>query len=375
MLEQKEVKRLRKLTEGLIKGNGSYDTQQFDFDNEIDLRISYGENVGLLKEKINERFPKISVDVGTLKKKYDVQEEKEEFAINQKLKEYEVEAEKEFEKTLDKIEQDKTTNLIEDVFYIPKQFAKMVALGNARGFLLYGNAGLGKTYSIIKAFREVNKKFVMLSGHITSMELYHFLFEHRKENILLDDVNILDNEQNLNMLKACLNDNSKIVQYHTSSKRLRVPNKFLFEGTIITILNHIPKNNESLKAVESRILNYNLIMDYKTKIKILYELSKQNYKNLQKEERSEIAKWIKQNTSPATENLNLRLLFTCYEIFRFDKDNWKKLASKLIVNDEDLQLIVKGLTEKEWCEISGRHRSTYYRLRDKLNLPKWKRKS
>jgi hypothetical protein len=331
----------------------------FDITAEIDNKLTFEENKEIIRDKLKKFLPEIAKTKIMNKEEFNLQQQKN-------LNEFELQAEKEFNRVLDKISNDKTTETIEDIYFIPKQFVKMVAKRNSKGLLLYGEAGLGKTYSVIKAFQEVNIPFVMLSGHITSLELYHFLFEHRTENIVLDDVNILENEQNLNMLKASLSDNSRVVQYHTSSSRLRVPNKFVFDGGIILLLNSIPRKSESLKAVESRILTYELKMDYNTKIKIIYELSKTNYKDLNENERANIVKWIKENTNSATENLNLRLLFLCYEFYRFDKDNWIKLANKIIKNNSDVYLIVQGLKEKEWCEQTGRHRATYYRLKQKI---------
>lgn len=292
----------------------------------------------------------------------------EQIKNQEQMDKFEEQAEKEFNKVLKRIGNNPTTEVIEDIYYIPKQFTKMVARGNARGFLLWGEAGLGKTYSVVKAFSEIKENFVMLSGHITSLELYHYLFEHRTENIVLDDVNVLEDVKNLNMLKACLSDNSRVVQYHTSSTRLKVPNKFLFEGTIILLLNKIPRITENLKAVESRILSHELKLDYKTKIKIILELSKTPYKRLSEEKRSKIANWIRDNTNQATENLNLRLLFCCYEMFLFDNENWIKLASKIIRNNENMLLIVEGLSKEEWCEETGLSRRSYYRLKQSAGL-------
>jgi len=61
---------------------------------------------------------------------------------------FEEKADQEFKKILSKIEQDKTTDLIEETYFIPKQYVKMVAKGNSRGFLFYGECGLGKTYAV-----------------------------------------------------------------------------------------------------------------------------------------------------------------------------------------------------------------------------------
>ena len=122
----------------------------------------------------------------------------------QQLEKIEKEADKEFEKTLKEIKDSPTTDKLEEIFNTIKNFTKMVVKGHKKGFLLYGNAGIGKTYNIIKAIKEENQKLNIFSGHITSLELYHYLYEHRKENVILDDINILENEQNLNLLKAVL---------------------------------------------------------------------------------------------------------------------------------------------------------------------------
>jgi len=219
---------------------------------------------------------------------------------------------------------------------------------------------------LLRALQESKVKFVMLSGHITALEFYHFLFANRKGIIVLDDVNILESEQNLNMLKACLSDNSRVVQYQTSSSKLKVPNKFVFEGKVIMILNKIPSKNESLKAVQSRVLTYKLKMGYETKMSILEELSKQDYEGITTEDKQVILKWIKDNTNPATENLNLRLLFTIYEMYKFDKDNWTKLADKIIEINQDLELILQGMTEWDFCYQTGKSRRTYFDYKKKL---------
>jgi len=286
----------------------------------------------------------------------------------QLLKQIEAQAEKEFENVLSKISSDETTPLLDDIYFIPSKFIKMVANGNAKGLILISNAGYGKTHLIFKTFGECNKKFKILSGHITSLELYHFLFENREKIIVLDDVNVLSNEINLNMLKACLSDVSRVVQYHTSSPRLKVPNKFVFNGRIIMLLNDIPKKAESLKAVESRILKYELKLDYKTKIAVIFELIKQDYKELTLEERQNIGNWIKTNTNEAVEDLNLRLLFKCYEFYRFDKENWTKLALKMIKINKEKELILQGLSEWKWMQETRKSRASYYNYKRSLNV-------
>jgi predicted ATPase len=77
--------------------------------------------------------------------------------MTNEFKQIEIEADAEFNRILNKIGEQEATPTIDNIYFIPKQYTKMVANGFSRGFLLYGNAGLGKTNSVIKAFKEVDK--------------------------------------------------------------------------------------------------------------------------------------------------------------------------------------------------------------------------
>jgi len=369
-LNIKEEREKKKLYE-YFKKKYPNDYDLIDINSLYDKNLNLNENKEIIKEEFSKLINEYNQEVVQELKRKEAEImsiEEYEAKINTEIMKAEQQAELEFTKALENIENDDTTNIIEEVYYIPKQFTKMVAMGNSKGFILYGEAGLGKSYSVMRAFREVKKEFVYLSGHITSLELYQFLFRHRKENIVLDDVNVLGNEINLNMLKSCLNDNSRMVCYNTSSPRLKVPNKFIFEGSICLLLNEKPRENESLKAVESRVLNYELKLNYKTKLKIMYELAKKEYKDLTKEEKIKIVRWIRKNTNEATENFNLRVLFTLFEMYRFDKENWIKMAEKILVKNYELDLILQGLTSMEWIEKTGKSRASYFRYKKSIKV-------
>jgi len=282
------------------------------------------------------------------------------------IQQAEEQAELQLRKTLKDIKTNSTTDILEKIYVKPKQYAKMVANGNSRGFLLWGKTGLGKTYAIFRAFEEIGKEFTYLSGHITPLELYQFLFKNKDQHIILDDVNILDNEINLNMLKSCLSDKPSIVNYNTSSPRLKVPDKFHFTGTITLLLNSKPNITEDLEAVEGRILTYELKLSYKDVLSVLMEIAKQDYKDIKAEERQEIIKWIAESTNEATDNLNLRTLFQIYEMFRFDKENWKELAKPQLKTDVYMDLIIQGIHSWNWGEKTGKSQATYYRYKKKL---------
>jgi len=287
---------------------------------------------------------------------------------NAEFKKAEEKAEKEFEKALKRISNDKSSDIIEKLFEIPKHYARMVALGHRRGLILYGDAGLGKSYNTKKAYEEVGAKFIYTSGHITNLALYQFLYDNRKENIILDDVNILDNEINLNMLKSALNDYASVVSYNTTSSKMRVPSQFLFEGSITILLNKKPKNNASLEAVESRILVHELKFDYRQKLMLMKQISLMDYEDMKAEDREKVFDWIKANTNASTENFNLRDLFKLYDFYRYNKEEWEVLAKSIFVRNVYMDLIIQGLRVAEWCEKTGKSRRSYFNYKKMLKV-------
>ena len=282
------------------------------------------------------------------------------------MKKAEEKAEKEFEKALKKISNNKSSDIIEKFYEIPKHYARMVALGHRRGLILYGNAGLGKSYNTKKAFEEVGVNFKYACGHITNLALYQFLYDNRKEHIILDDVNILDNEINLNMLKSALNDYASVVSYNTTSGKMKVPSQFLFEGSITILLNKKPKNNASLEAVESRILVHELKFNYNQKLMLMKQISLIDYEDMTEEDREKVFNWIKENTNASTNNFNLRDLFKLYDFYRYNKEEWKILAQSIFVKEYALDLIIQGLGVIDWCEQTGKSRKTYFNYKRKL---------
>lgn len=281
----------------------------------------------------------------------------------------ELKAKLKFEEQLEKIAKTPTAVSLEKFYLVPKEYIKMVIQSRARGFLLYGEAGLGKSFNVKKGLKEANleegKDFVFIAGHITPLQLYKKLYYNKDKLIILDDINLFESKINLNMFKACLSDNANLVEYSSSALR-DIPNQFVFSGRVIILLNEKPENSEHLKAVEDRILHYHLEMGYDTKIQVLYDVAKVDYDGVTLKERQYIAKWIKDNTNQATKNLSIRLLFTCFEFYKWNKAIWTTLAANYLKNDEYLNLIIKGTPECDWTRLTGMHRATYYRYKQKL---------
>jgi len=328
-----------------------------------------------LKEYAKTKFEEEKVDIKLCK--VDTELSYEENVRKIDLIITEVKAKEKWEKEIEKIVKTENSETLERLYETPNDYIKMVAVGEENGLFLYGDGGWGKSFNVKRELEKNNMKegedYVFICGHITPLQFYMKLYSAREKIIVFDDVNILENITNLNMLKACLNENSKnMIHYHTTSKLMEknnIPPQFEFSGRVIILLNVKPVKNKNLSAVETRILTHHLNFGYKDKISIIFDIAKNDYEGISLEDRIIVANWIKDNTSEATENLSIRLLFKCFNFFKYNKDRWVKLAKNYVKNDEYTTLIVQGL-EKDWCEATGKGKRSYFRAKAKLGVLK-----
>lgn len=380
MLKQFEINNLKKWCNRFFVGtNISMDI--FDINSEIDKSLSVEENKTILRKKVKEFLNIYNIEqIKTMKRKEAEIMPKEQIEIytTELKKKSEEQARLEFYNSLNKIINNKTTFLLEQKFFLLREYVKMVCKGNATGLICIGETGIGKSFNILKALKESDKEFVYCSGFTTPLEFYIFLFENRDKIIFLDDTkNVLKNEVSLELLKSALFSptEKRIIRYSSTSPRLRYPHEFIFNGGIILAINNLTQQqNEDLRAVLDRVLFFNVKFSYQEKLQILADLIKLSYKELSEQERKFIFNWIKEHTNEATINLNFRLLFKLYEVFRYNKEKFDSLARHLIKTDEQTELILTLLkknatttqAEREFCEITGFSGRYFYKLKARL---------
>jgi hypothetical protein len=206
--------------------------------------------------------------------------------------------------------------------------------------------------------------------------MFHILFKHRKNRILIfdDTQGLLNNKQTMSLLLSALftarPSGKRVVEWLTTSKKLKCPPFFQFESKIIIVANDIPSN---IAPLVSRCFRYTLRMEYVDKLKLMYEIAKMPHK-LSKEERFMVVDWIKDNTCEATADMNLRLQAKIELLYEFNKDKWQELAKSLIELDCDL-VIVKDIIStttsakeqvRKFIEQTGMSRATFFRLKAEL---------
>lgn len=144
-----------------------------------------------------------------------------------------------------------------------------------KSMTITGASGVGKSFNIINRLKSDDERgmvnFHYLNGKCTTLGLFMAIWEARQVGsvLLLDDVDVYDNEDKINLLKAALeSDDERIMTYKTSSKVLAdagIPQQFDFNGKIIFITNKdlvkISKGNTDLAPHVSAIMTRGVFVD------------------------------------------------------------------------------------------------------------------
>lgn len=367
-MEKREIKKLQEYIKKRYT-DVNMDYQTFNLD--LDETLTYAEQKEIYDNALKELLPSTKKETNITLQQFKQMREEE---IRKEQEKTEEEIKLRLEKEIEKITED--SKELEKIYYTPREYIKMVAQKKAKGLLLYGESSLGKSYNVKKVLKDLDiKDSFFVSGHITPMKFYEKLYQAKDSLVVFDDVDILGNQIVLNMIKASLNENSgNVVEYHTT-KRMDIPNSFIFNGNVIILLNDIPKRNEHLKAVESRVLKYHLKFSREEILKIIFEIvHKQEIEGIDLKEKLEIANWIKENTDLSTKNLNIRLYLQAVEFYKWNKGNWKELTDKQIIRDEYSMLVLQGISDDDWVLQTGLSKSTKDRVRREMGLTRAYRK-
>jgi hypothetical protein len=268
-------------------------------------------------------------------------------------------------------------------FKILKEYVTTIikSEGYLQSLFVCSAGGLGKTTVVLNTLEELEiKDFVYINSYSTPVELINLLYQYNDKIIVFDDVETMFalGSKVTNIFKGVLwgigKDKNRIVSYHTTSKLLRAPSSFEFVGKLIFLLNKLPNKEDPLtSAMMSRSIVYEMKFTRDEILDILKEFSKLPYKELSEEERIKLFTYLVQNTDNSNTDLSFRTLIKIYDIYTHNKDKWENLVKPLLQKDERLYLIKQLLGEhnvkeaqKEFSEITGLSRASFYRLKTKL---------
>lgn len=165
-------------------------------------------------------------------------------------------------------------------FEVMEGLVDQVANGAIRGLIIFGPAGIGKTYNVEKVlynYRDsiaplmgVEANVEMCTGHMTTVGLVEALWRnrHAANTLVLDDIDtVLEKLDALNILKAALDSgNHRTISYMSQNAALRkagIPKQFDYNGSVILITNQDMGNCTTklaphFKALVSRCYYFDL---------------------------------------------------------------------------------------------------------------------
>lgn len=381
MKKEEQIRRLKKYASKYI------DTDLLDWESLVDSELSYQENKEIIKEFIktlanSENAIETNMEEFKSREK-SIRHEKEmqekyELEMLRKEEEY---TKRQLNKAIKEILNNKD-NKLNDYFEEMRKYIKAVikSKGYLNSLFIISEAGLGKTTILLSTLKELKKDYVYINNYATIVEFVNFLYENKDKIIVLDDFETLFKmgDRMINILKGALwgygKNNTRVISYLTTDKRLKAPQQFEFTGKIFFLLNRKPnKNDELINALLSRSLVYELKFDYPTLMNLFAEFIKLPYKNLTYEQRKEIFEYIKENADETTENLNFRTIIKLYDLYIQDKELWKN--SNILNKNEKLVLLKKLISEcktireaqERFREQTGLGRTTFFMLKRKLS--------
>jgi hypothetical protein len=216
--------------------------------------------------------------------------------------------------------------------------------GDISSLIVYGPAGVGKSYGVKHALDSAECRYTFVSGYATKIGLMKTLYSYRHKGdvVVFDDCDsVLFDETSLSILKAiCDTTGERNVSYITDKPIYPedetgvIPSTFAFEGTVIFITNtdfeNVSKRIEPhTKAMMSRSVYIDLAMrtrrDYLVRIHQVIDAGMLDMLGLAVDEKADIIDYINTNYERMKE-LSLRVVVKLAQLRKGDAEFWKEEA-------------------------------------------------
>jgi hypothetical protein len=260
-----------------------------------------------------------------------------------------------FEKAMYTTELQDIISDVEDKNENAREFMQSIVNGIHKSAIIYGPPGLGKTHVITHTLHDnglvEGKDYALLRSHTTPLMLYIMLYLFRETGkfVVLDDCDgIYLNETGLNLLKAAMDNTFGQVGWASSNDlshpitKQPIPNKFVFEGTLIISTNIRLATGRSraanhVDAIRSRAISCSLNFPTKEEqfAQIFNKVVDHDYlasdetTAITRNQKIELLAFIYANLDIAR-RLDLRLPQTLAREIKYKEDNWQRRAKNII---------------------------------------------
>ena len=244
-------------------------------------------------------------------------------------------------------------------FRILDTMTKATINGDCRAMIVTGPPGVGKSFGIETQLEKASLfdklagkrvRFEIVKGAITAIGLFALLYKYSdsKNVLVFDDVDVFDDPDALNILKAALDSGKRRrIWWNSDSSFLRkegIPTDFEFNGSCIFVTNLDLSDRRSkkiaahLSALQSRChyldLTINTERDKMLRIKQVHQdASKDTVGGLfaeydfQGDEAEQILDFMWENRTKMRE-ISLRMSLKIADLLRIDSQDWKMLAKE-----------------------------------------------
>ena len=237
---------------------------------------------------------------------------------------------------------DQVSENISKSFRVLEVLTKAAVQGQCRSLIVYGPAGLGKSYTVEKVLEDASVNHTIIKGGATKIGLLKTLYKYRAKGdvIVFDDCDsILLDLDCISLLKAACDTTEKRTVSYLSNDKIQpdgelgtIPSTWSFDGTVIFITNTNFENTaaklqEHCNAMISRSHYIDLRMvtkrDYLIRIKQVVAQGLFG-SMLTVDQISKVMDYIEVNVDTLRE-LSLRMALKIGQLC-VDMDDWKDVA-------------------------------------------------
>lgn len=239
-------------------------------------------------------------------------------------------------------------------FEVMEGLVDQVAAGYIRGLIIFGPAGIGKTYNVEKVLYNYRDRIAPLigidanveicTGHMTTVGLVEALWRNRDpaNTLVLDDIDtVLEKLDALNILKAALDSGSqRNISYMSQNAALRkagIPKQFEYQGSVILITNQDMGNCTSklaphFKALVSRCYYFDLGFTSQDDSFAWIKYVSETTGMLGGEQATkDILRYMKRNL-PELRELSLRTALKIKQVYK--QPNWNQIADFTVLTSD-----------------------------------------
>jgi len=216
---------------------------------------------------------------------------------------------------------------------------------------LSGEAGIGKTYSVLKTFEkhytynvieEEKPEVTVYKGFITKREVFNALRRSSQANKILvfDDCDsVFQDTDSMNFIKAATDpDGNREVTYASSATG--GDERFRFDGGIIIISNVKIFNNPHFKALTDRMHVYEMDVTNEEKLAKIYDVAVNSPDKIDRKIGFEIMYWLHSRTEDVR-YLSLRTFIKIYQLAVGSARNWQRLAEITVLKQAREEALTK----------------------------------